>query len=271
MKTIAFSSFKGGTAKTSTCLHLGAALAQFHDQKVLLIDFDAQANLTFGLGCGMDYSPSIVEVLQGKKLIQDVILATNTPNLSIVPANAYLDGIESTSPIVGDLYGHERLKKAISHLDFDLVLIDTPPSLGWLTQSALFASDYSLICAIPEPYSVMALNRLKEIHAQIQEHHRIDVLGVLLTFWDDRGATNQGYLEAIDLAFPEKVLLSKIRRDIAVSRTILKGQTVFESQKQGRASQDYQLLANEVMERIKIQAIEKVQQRNQDVNFQRAH
>ena len=70
MNTIAVSSFKGGTAKTSTALHIGAALAKFHKQKVLLIDFDAQANLTAGLGLDPDAQDSMAPVLQGPRTLK---------------------------------------------------------------------------------------------------------------------------------------------------------------------------------------------------------
>ena len=77
MKIVAVSSFKGGTAKTSLSLNIGAILAKQHKKKVLLIDFDAQANLTAGLGFDPDQHDSLAPVLQGTKTIQDVILKTS--------------------------------------------------------------------------------------------------------------------------------------------------------------------------------------------------
>ncbi len=250
MKTISFCSFKGGTAKTSTCLHLGMAMAKFHQKKILLIDLDAQANLTFGLGLGMDVEPSISDVLTGKKEIKEVIQVTCEPLCHIIPGNASLDGIESRSPIASDYYGHERLKRKIAQLDYDYIFIDTPPSLGWLTQSSLFAADYSLICAVAEPYSLMALNRLKEIHLQIKEHHPIEILGVILSFWDDRLSTNQNYIDAIQTALEGKLFQSKIRKDILVSRAILQGSSTFDLAKGSRASQDFIDLAKEILDRL---------------------
>jgi chromosome partitioning protein len=249
-KIVSFCSFKGGTAKTSTCLHLGMALAKYHLKKVLLIDLDAQANLTFGLGLGMDVEPSIADVLVQKKTIQEVILATKDPLVHLVPANASLDGIESRSPIAQDFYGHERLKRSIKGLDYDFIFIDTPPSLGWLTQSALFAANFSLICAIAEPYSLMALNRLKEIHQQIKEHHPIEILGVILSLWDDRLSTNANYLTAINSALEGKLFDAKIRKDILVSRAALHGSSTFDLSKNSRASLDFQMLAEELLKRI---------------------
>ena len=78
---------------------------------------------------------------------------TYLPHLDVIPANVFLDGVEATHPIVNDLYGHERLKKALQKLDYDYIFIDTPPSLGWLTQSAFFAANHSIICAVPDPCS----------------------------------------------------------------------------------------------------------------------
>ena len=119
MKTIAVSSFKGGTAKTSISLNLGAALAKFHDQKVLLIDFDAQANLTAGLGLDPDSYDSLAAVLQEEKAIQDVLIKTNHPNLDIIPADTWLERVEVTGVLASDRYSHEKLQKVITPLDYD--------------------------------------------------------------------------------------------------------------------------------------------------------
>lgn len=253
MEIITFCSFKGGTAKTSSTLHLGACLAKFFQKKILLIDFDAQANLSAGLGLGVDQEETIGLVLQGKRKIHDVICKTDIDLLDIVPANVYLDGIEATTEIVTDLYGHERLRKALKGLSYDYILIDTPPSLGWLTQSALFAANYSVICAIPEPYSILALNRLKDYHEHIQENHPLTLLGVVLTFWDDRGATNDAYLQAIQQSFPDKIFQTKIRRDIRVSRSILEGKPIIDVHPTARASEDYFALSKEFLERLTVQ------------------
>ena len=96
MHKIAVSSFKGGTAKTSTSLHLGAALARFHKKKVLLIDLDAQANLTTGLGYDPDAQDSMAPVLQGQKKLKEVILPTSVKNLDLIPADTWLERVEVT-------------------------------------------------------------------------------------------------------------------------------------------------------------------------------
>jgi len=160
MTTIAVSSFKGGTAKTSSALHFGAALAKYHNKKVLLIDFDAQANLTTGLGFDPDEHDSMAAVLQGEKTFDQVVMKTPFHNLDLVPADTWLERVEVTGALAADRYSHERLRDIVSPLDYDFILIDTPPSLCWLTESALIASQYTLVCATPEFYSVKGLERL---------------------------------------------------------------------------------------------------------------
>jgi chromosome partitioning protein len=250
MHTVVFCSFKGGTAKTSSALHLGACLAKYQAKRVLLVDFDSQANLSTGIGIGPDSLDTMVPVLQGKKSAIEVILHTCIEGLDIIPANTYLDGIESSAPLVSDLYAHERLRKALAGLSYDYCLIDTPPSLGWLTQAAFYAAQSSMICVLPEPYSILAMNRLQEYHAAIQEHHPLVCMGVILSFWDERGAANQAFLKAIHAAFPGLLFESKIRRDIAVNRAILQGKPVILTEEKSRASADYLALSKEFLLKV---------------------
>lgn len=252
MQVFTFCSFKGGTAKTSTALNLGACLAKHHKKRVLLIDFDSQANLSIGLGIGPDSLKTMVPVLHGQSTIKEAIQETSVPGLHLIAANAYLDGIEKSPQVGNDPYAHERLRRALKDVenDYDFCFLDTPPSLGWLTQSAFFASQRSIICAIPEAFSVIALRRLKEFHSSIQHYHNIDVMGVVLSFWDGRGAVNDDFLKEIDRSFPDKLFSNKVRRDVAVSRSVLQGKPVIEADPTGRASQDYMGLTQEFIDKV---------------------
>jgi chromosome partitioning protein len=250
MIVISVSSFKGGTAKTSTSLHLGAALAQFHKKKVLLIDFDAQANLTTGLGFDPDEQDSMATVLQGEKSIHEVILTTCVPNMDIIPADTWLERVEVSGSLAADRYSHERLKEILTDLPYDFVLIDTPPSLCWLTESALIASTYSLVCATPEFYSVKGLQRLSLFINNISERHATKVLGVCLSFWNPRGKSNDAFLKVIEQTFPKKILHTKVRRDIAVSEATIYGTPIFNTAPKSRASIDYTALTDEILKRL---------------------
>jgi len=250
MQIIAISSFKGGTAKTSTILHLGAALAKFHKKRVLLIDFDAQANLSTGLGFDPDEQDSMAPVLQGEMKIKEVILPTSTPNLFLIPADTWLERVEVTGALAADRYSHERLKQILDPLDYDFILIDTPPSLCWLTESALIAAHYSLISATPEFYSMKGLQRLSLFLNNVSERHSLNILGISLSFWNPRGKSNDEFQNIIENIFPKKLLSSKIRRDIAISEASIYGKPIFETAPKSRASEDYRQLTKELLSRM---------------------
>lgn len=250
MQAIAVSSFKGGTAKTSTSLHLGAALSRFYKKKVLLIDFDAQANLTAGLGFDPDEHDSLAPVLQGSKDVEDIVRTTCVKNLDLIPADTWLERVEVTGALAADRYSHERLKRIIASLKYDYIIIDTPPSLCWLTESALIASDHSLICATPEFYSVKGLERLSQFVQSISERHPLNILGVLLSFWNARGKNNQAFLDVIETTFPKLAFKHKIRRDISVSEASIFGKPLFDVAPKSRAAIDYLEAAKEVLKRL---------------------
>ena len=250
MRIITVSSFKGGTAKTSLSLNVGAILAKKHKKKVLLIDFDAQANLTAGLGFDPDQHDSLAPVLQGSKTVNEVTLTTNIKNLFLIPADTWLERIEVTGPLATDRYSHEKLKGVLKHLDYDYVIIDTPPSLCWLTESAFIASDYCLVAATPEFYSIKGLQRLSLFVDTIGKRHTLKVLGVALSFWNERGRNNDAFIKIINESFPDKVLSYKIRKDISVSEASILGKPVIETAPKSRASLDFIDLTKELLSKM---------------------
>lgn len=251
-QTITISSFKGGTAKTSTALHLGAALAKHHKKKALLIDFDAQANLTTGLGFDPDEHDSLANVLQGTQQIENIIQKTSIKNLDLIPADTWLERVEVTGSLAADRYSHERLQRIIGPLPYDFVVIDTPPSLCWLTESALIAAQHTLVCATPEFYSIKGLERLSQFVDNINQRHPLNIIGVALSFWNQRGTSNQAFLDVIEKTFPQKVFNAKIRRDIAVSKASIYGKPLFETAPSSRAAEDYTKLTKELIKRLDI-------------------
>lgn len=256
MYRIAVSSFKGGTAKTSTTLHLGAALVKFYQKKVLLIDFDAQANLTTGLGFDPDEHPSLAEVLQGNRTLESVIRPTHIPGLDLIPADTWLERVEVTGSLASDRYSHERLRDLLqTATTYDYILIDTPPSLCWLTESALIASTHALVCATPEFYSVKGLQRLSLFLESTAQRHPMQVLGVILSFWNARGKSNRAFLDVVESTFKDKLFDTKIRRDISVSEASIYGKPLFETQPNSRAAEDYQTLTFELMNRLKKETV----------------
>jgi len=249
-QTIAISSFKGGTAKTSTALHLGSAIVKYHKKRVLLIDFDAQANLTTGLGFDPDENDSLASVLQEEKKLSDIILPTCLPGLDLIPADTWLERVEVTGKLAADRYSHEKLRTLLSPLKYDYIIIDTPPSLCWLTESALIAAKHTLICATPEFYSIKGLERLSQFVESISTRHPLSVLGVLLSFWNIRGKSNKAFLEVIEKTFPKKILKAKVRRDINVSEASIFGKPLFDTAPSSRAAEDYLAVTKELLKRL---------------------
>jgi len=247
---ITVSSFKGGTAKTSIALNVGAILAKRFKKKVLLIDFDSQANLTAGLGFDPDMQDSLAPVLQGEKTIEQVILKTKTKGLFLVPADSWLERVEVTGTLAADRYSHEKLKKILGPLNYDYIIIDTPPSLCWLTESAFIASKSCLVAATPAFYSVKGLQRLALFMNTIAVRHPIKMLGVALSFWDNRGKNNESFIEAINSSFPGKILDYKIRKDIKVSEATIIGKPIIETAPSARAAEDYLNLTKEILTKI---------------------
>lgn len=248
MRVISVNSFKGGTAKTSTTLHIAASFAKFHKKKVLLIDFDPQANLTTGLGMDPDDQDSLAPVLQGEKDVLSVIKKTCVDSLDIIPSDTWLERIEVTGALASNRYSHERLKEIVSSLKkYDYILIDTPPSICWLTESALIAANKILICATPDFYSIKGIQKFATFISSISERHSLEVLGIVLSFWNKRGKNNLEFKRIIEETLPGKLLNSKIRRDIAISEASIYGKPIFEVAPKARASQDYRELSKELL------------------------
>jgi len=155
-----------------------------------------------------------------------------------------------TGILASDRYSHEKLKHHLAKLDYDVVIIDTPPSLCWLTESALIAADNSLVCATPEFFSVKGLQRLSYFLHYIAERHPLETLGVVLSFWSERGMSNVAFLEAIESSFPDKLFSTRIRRDITVSRAAIHGTSVYDAAPRSRASEDFAALTKEIVSRL---------------------
>lgn len=253
MKKIVVASHKGGTAKTSSLLHLAAALTLYHKKKCLLVDSDSQGNLSMSLGFDLDDHDSLPGVLRGEKQLSEVIKTTSIKGLDLVIGNSHLNMIESMPPLLTDAYSHERLRKALSEVEdqYDYCFIDVPSALGWLCSSACYASDYAFVATTPEPFSVLAMDQLSGFFESVQKNHDLQVFGVLFSMWDKRGSTNEAAEEAINTYFPGLIFNSKIRRDKAVSDAVYQSAPVFKTKWRSRAGEDYKALAKEVLARLK--------------------
>lgn len=174
METIAIVNRKGGCGKTTTCQMLGAGLIR-RGYKVLYVDMDSQANLTFALNTAPGHG--CMNLLTGIRSAKEVIVRTDHGD--IIPGGEDLSKADS---ILNSEYLLRSALEAIKG-NYDYVIIDTPAALGRLTANALTAADTAIITAQPETYSLLGINLLRDLIQTVKtrSNHRLNVRGVLLT------------------------------------------------------------------------------------------
>lgn len=253
-RIIAVANQKGGVAKTTTTINLGASLA-LAGQRVLLVDLDPQANLTSGVGrkdqpaaAGTAY-----EALTGETVAdpRTFVTPTGVDHLSLLPANRDLTGAEIE--LVAAPARERRLAALVDRLraDYDYIFIDSPPSLGLLTLNALVAADTVLI---PLNCEYFALEGIAELTATIERVRQafspaLAIEGVLLTMYDDRTNLGQQVSANIREYFGDLVYRTVIPRNIRLGEAPSHGVPVILYDARSKGAEAYVALAHEFMRR----------------------
>lgn len=256
---IAVATVKGGVGKTTTAVNLASALATFHDKKVLLIDLDAQGHCSTSLSsalptAGPEPTPISEVLLSEERLdVLDARRSTTITNLDLTPADRGLAEAEGriSQKIGKELLLRDALEYARTH--YDVILMDCPPNKGNLTLNALLAADQVLIPTDLSPLSVQGADELLETVLTIRDrlHHRVEILGVVLTRVDGRNVTiNQEILQSIEAAWGDLVLGQTIGINTQLARAQLSGESIFDHAPQSRGAAHYKALADEVMARL---------------------
>jgi chromosome partitioning protein len=250
-RTVAVANQKGGVGKTTTAVNLAASLA-LAGRKVLLIDLDPQGNAGSGLGYpGLKVARGIYDVLTGHAAIRDVAMETEVPGLTLVPSGQRLVGAEVE--LVGVERREYRLKDALHEVerDFDFILIDAPPSLGFLTINALTAARSVLVPVQCEYYALEGLSHLLGAIRLVQQglNPDLQIEGVLLTMYDNRLNLSQQVLEETRRFFAERVYRTVIPRNVRLSEAPSFGKPVVIYDPQCAGATSYVNLAREVLER----------------------
>lgn len=248
---IAVANQKGGVGKTTTSISLGAYLSL--SRKVLLLDMDPQANATTALGFeekGID--TSIYEVLVDEIALSQAVLPTRHPNLQIVPSTRRLAGAEVE--MVNMLAREGRLNQALQSVrpDYDLTIIDCPPSLGLLTVNALTAADAVIIPVQCEYLALEGLGQLVHTIDLVRErlNPRLSLLGVLLTMHDGRTNLSNQVVDEVRNHFTGVTFETVIPRNIRLTEATSYGKSILEYDPTSRGAQAYAALAQEVAARI---------------------
>ncbi len=247
-KIISIVNQKGGVGKTTTTINLGAALAGY-DQKVLIVDFDQQANATTGLGINKeDIVFDITDFFTHIALVRQAILHTSIDNLDIIPATIKLANIEETLYQVTDKeYLLSRKLKEIKNI-YDYILIDCPPSLGLIVDNALYASDSVIIPVECGYYAYDALTQMTHKINSVQKHKKIDIEGILLTKLDNKNTLGYKIVEKVQFLFPDKTFKTIITTSSHIQEAPLYGKSVLQFSYNSRGAKEYRNLAKEILD-----------------------
>lgn len=246
---------KGGVAKTTTVVSLGASLAK-SGNKVLLVDLDAQANLTMALGINpLKTHKSVANVLMGLDSVNDVQRHSNVPGLDIIPSNTEMEMSERFLPIRTEYESILRNAFMRSTLNgtnpYDYVLFDCPPSMGAVTTNALQASQMLIIPTQAEYFSLLALRNMLGLVRRIREQGNPNlVYRILLTMFDMRNRVHRNLRVQLETTFHEGLFLNVIGVDTKLRESSLVGLPITEYQPTSRSAVQYQALSKEVNQHV---------------------
>ena len=245
-KTISIVNQKGGVGKTTSCVHLAAALTA-QGAKVLVCDFDPQGNATSGFGLDKNHFPSVYNVVLGSAPITKAIVSTKWAD--VIPANKSLSG--ATVELIGLERREFRLRDAIEEIkgSYDFIFVDCPPSLELLTLDGLCAADSLLVPVQCEYYALEGLSDLLYTVrlAKQRLNPALEMEGVLLTMYDGRTNLSLQVAEEVKHHFPGKVYATVIPRNVRLSEAPSHGVPVSVYDPFSRGTEAYVTLAKEFL------------------------
>lgn len=250
-RTIAVVNQKGGVGKTTTAVNLTAAL---HDLglKVLLCDFDPQANGTSGLGVDKrKIKHSVYDVIINNVPVRDAVVQTKYGD--VLPSSADLAG--AAVELIGAEHREHQLEKALAQVkdEYDVIFIDCPPSLEMLTLNGLCAADSILVPVQCEYFALEGLSDLMSTLRMVKRriNPRLEIFAVALTMYDGRTNFCAQVAEEVRRHFPGKVFSTVIPRNIRLAEAPSHGIPVTAYDKSSRGAQAYKAMAEEFKNKMK--------------------
>ena len=258
MRRIAVINQKGGVGKTTTSVNLGAALAQ-QGRRVVLVDMDAQANLSLSLGIEVPSdAASTYTVLIGESTFEQALRPAATDNLLVMPSNIDLSGaeLELASAIAREYLMRDALRTwetehtaRTGSAPADYVIFDCPPSLGLLSINALAAAGEVLITLQTEFLALQGMSKLVEVMQLLRKrlNPELVITGILPCLYDSRLKLAREVLGEIRKYFPGQVFPNPVRSNVKLAEAPSHGKTIFEYAPDSNGAQDYRLVAREVI------------------------
>jgi len=249
-KIISIANQKGGVGKTTTAINLSASLA-VAEKKTLLIDADAQGNASSGMGINHEQikKNNLYLCLIENRPLSEAIVNTQIPHLDILPANQDLVGVELEFVTLKDR--EKRLKTLLRGLDsdYDYIVIDCPPSLGFLTVNALVASDYLVVPLQCEYFAMEGLGHLLNTMELIkrQLNPTLYLGGILLTMYDSRNLLSRRVSDDVRGHFGNLVFKTLIPRNVRLSESPSHGLPIVLYDIKSRGAISYMELAEEII------------------------
>jgi chromosome partitioning protein len=248
MKVIALMNQKGGVGKTSSTINIGTGLNQLKN-KVLVVDLDPQAHLTYSLGIkAHELEKTVYTLLKGECQVKEVLIERS--GIMIIPSSLDLSGAEiELSGIAGREF---LLKDALKKLRaFDYVLMDCPPSLSLLTINALTAVKEVYIPLQTEFLALQGMGKLLETVEIVRKrlNKRLRITGVIGTRYDSRKKLNKEVIEKIKEHFGDKLFKTLIRDNISIAEAPSFGKSIFDYKSNSHGAEDYLNLCKEIIER----------------------